>query len=37
MVWNEGRKYWMVADGPGEGGVVLARAEALFVQLRGKL
>jgi acyl-coenzyme A thioesterase PaaI-like protein len=37
MVRNEGRKYWMEADVTGEGGVVLARAEALFVQLRGKL
>lgn len=37
MVRNEGRKYWMEGDVQGEGGVVLARAEALFVQLRGKL
>jgi hypothetical protein len=37
MVRNEGRKYWMEADVTGEGGFVLARAEALFVQLRGKL
>jgi hypothetical protein len=36
-VRQEGRKDWLEADVTGDGGVVLARAEALFVQLRGKL
>jgi acyl-coenzyme A thioesterase PaaI-like protein len=37
LVRQEGRKYWMEGDVQGEGGVVLARGEALFVMLRGKL
>ncbi|KAK4151166.1 acyl-coenzyme A thioesterase THEM4 [Chaetomidium leptoderma] len=37
LVRQEGRKYWMEGDVQGEGGVVLARAESLFVMLRGKL
>lgn len=36
MVRHEGRKYWMEGDVRGEDGVVLARAEAMFVMLKAK-
>jgi acyl-coenzyme A thioesterase PaaI-like protein len=37
LVRSEGRKYWMEGEVSGEGGEVMARGEAVFVMLRGKL
>jgi acyl-coenzyme A thioesterase PaaI-like protein len=37
LVKWEGRKFWAEATVEGEDGAVLARADALFVQLRGRL
>ncbi|KAK4121250.1 thioesterase superfamily protein [Parathielavia appendiculata] len=37
LLRNEGRKYWMEGEVSNEGGCVMARAEALFIMLRGKL
>ncbi|KAL2130464.1 hypothetical protein VTI74DRAFT_6375 [Chaetomium olivicolor] len=37
MLRNEGRKYWLEAEITGEDGGVMARGEACFVMLKGKL
>lgn len=37
VVRSEGRKHWLEAEATGEGGVVFARADAVFVVLKGKL